>query len=71
MDAFLLRKFPGRTLEELDAMDWPRFMRAMEADGVMRVEEARDAQIRDKVKPTPDTWKRIVEHDRLYKSSKG
>jgi hypothetical protein len=35
IDAWWIRTF-GRPLEELDAADWPRLMRAMEADRIWR-----------------------------------
>lgn len=37
LDAWLLGRFPGRTLEELDGMDWGRFSRALEAGQIERV----------------------------------
>lgn len=37
IDAWLLTRFPGRTLEELDAMDWARYSRALEAAQIERV----------------------------------
>lgn len=68
LDAFLLRKFPGRTLDELDQMDWPRFLRAMEAEAIIRVEEKRSAFFRGDVKTmSEDEWTMIVEHDELVK----
>lgn len=51
MDAWLLDTFPGRTLEELDGMDWIRFMRAQEARNVMAVESVRLDVIRKRTKP--------------------
>lgn len=38
IDAWLLRKFPGRTLDELDCMDWFRFQRATEAQHLIDLE---------------------------------
>ena len=37
IDAWLLQRFPGRTLDELDTMDWGRYSRALEAAQLERV----------------------------------
>lgn len=37
----MLQRFPGRTLDELDQMDWPRFWRAMRAQDIMDAEQKR------------------------------
>ena len=68
VDAWLLEAFPGRTLDELDAMNWPRYLRAREAQNVESVEKARQLQISGKLKAEdlqPETWESIKRHDQL------
>lgn len=49
-------------------MDWPRFLRAMEAEGILRVEEKRSAFFRGDLKTmSEDEWTMIAEHDDLVK----
>jgi hypothetical protein len=68
VDAILLRKFPGRTLEELDAMNWPRYMRAMEAERIMQVEEKRLALLGGHIKSmSADEWELIAENEELLR----
>ena len=67
MDAWLLRKFPSRTLDELDEMDWPRYLRAMQAEKIEAIEERRKLFMANKIQPdelTADEWEAIREHDR-------
>ncbi|MFZ1755038.1 MAG: hypothetical protein WBO46_14945 [Caldilineaceae bacterium] len=68
MDHWLLRNFAGRTLEELDAMDWPRYLRALDAASVERVEERRQRQIAGELgedKLSASEWETIRAHDEL------
>ncbi len=68
IDHWLLRNFPNRTLEELDAMDWPRYLRALDAASIERVEERRRRHIAGEMgeeKLTDQDWEAIREHDRL------
>jgi hypothetical protein len=65
LDAWLLREFPGRTLEELDGMDFGRLWRALAARAVLKAEEARENQLAGKYKPTAAEWREIVRNDRL------
>ena len=62
----LLRKFPGRTLDELDRMDWMRYQRAMEAQRVIDVEGRRAAFTAGNLEEldTAD-WEAIRLHDQL------
>ncbi len=62
----LLRKFPGRTLDELDRMDWMRYQRAMEAQRVIDVEGRRAAFTSGNLEEldTAD-WEAIRLHDQL------
>ena len=43
IDWWLLQKFPGCTLEELDSVDWLRLQRAMEVDRIVESEQRRIA----------------------------
>ena len=64
-----MERFPGRTLEEIDAMNWPRYLRAMEARNMAGVEDARKAQINGDIKASDMDqliWQAIKEHDRIY-----
>lgn len=69
IDAWLLRRFPGRMLEELDRMDWPRYLRAVEVMQIQDVEAQRTASINhggiDKLPPA--VFKVILQHDRLLR----
>lgn len=68
IDDYLLEMFPGRTLEELDGMDWLRLQRALDARMVRRVEEQRQAYLRGDLKSEQipvDRWALIKEHDEL------
>ena len=62
-DARLMARFPGRTLEELDSMDYGRLMRALSAGHVEAVEMRRALYLADKAKPTDDEWAAIRDHD--------
>ena len=68
LDAWLLQAFPGRTLDELDKMDWPRYLRAREAQSIEQVEKVRQMQMDGKLKAEdiqPETWESIKRHDQL------
>ena len=69
-DNYLLRHFPGRTLEELEHMDILRWMRAMDARNLESVEEIRQEQIKGKKKASEipsKVLKQFMEHDELFK----
>jgi hypothetical protein len=68
-DAFLLQRFPGKTLEELDGIDWGRLMRAQQVRHIDQVEEMRELYLKSKYKPTPDEWASVLRHDRLLRES--
>ena len=57
---------PGRTLEELDGMDYGRLIAAVETDRIDTVEDKRrmwlDGAIKDEAM-TEDDWKAIQLHD--------
>ena len=62
----MLQRFPGRTLEELDLMDWGRFARAIEAEAMQNVEVRRRQHLADpKLKLTDEEWVAIERHDRM------
>lgn len=50
IDSWLLEMFPGRTLEELDGMDWYRLQRALQVKHIRHVEEMRQQLKTGKIK---------------------
>lgn len=73
-DALLLRAFPGRTLEELDAMDWGRWRRAVEAQTRLDVEALRVRYLAGDLKAgdmPAGVWAMIQEHDALVGDEDG
>ena len=65
LDDWLMDLFPGKTLEELDAIDFPRLLRAQAARRIGRVEVLRALQMKGKATPSTRDWQAIVQHDRL------
>lgn len=65
MDSWLLELFPGKTLEELDGVDFGRLLRALAARETVRVETLRELHRQRKAKPTAAEWQAIQRHDRL------
>lgn len=68
IDSWLLKRFPGKTLDELDTIDWPRHLRAWEAESIERLEERRRQQIAGEIPAdslSADEWERIKAHDAL------
>jgi hypothetical protein len=64
----LLRTFPGRTLEELDEMDWGRWQRAVEAQMHLDVERVRERILAKEIKASQvprAVADMILEHDDL------
>jgi hypothetical protein len=57
----------GRTLEELDGMDFGRLWRALAVRGVLKAEEARELQLQGKHTPTPEEWRAIRRNDRCQR----
>lgn len=73
-DAYLLKAFPGRTLEELDGMDWGRWRRAEEAQLHMDVEHIRATAFENKrtFSELPEAVLRLIqEHDALLGDDDG
>lgn len=66
-DAWLLNRFPGRTLEELDNVDVLRLLRAVRVLEIDRVEALRKVALdRDASKHLDKAdWIAIRRHDRL------
>lgn len=65
LDDWLMELFPGKTLEELDGIDFPRLLRAQAAKRIGRIELLRALQMKGKAMPTGRDWQAIVLHDRL------
>lgn len=64
----MIKSFPGRTLEELDTIDWPRYMRAVAAVEMDRIEEKKASVLAKYLEPkqvSPKDWESIQEHDAL------
>ena len=70
IDAWLLRKFPGRTLDELDQMDYARYLRALEAPEIRDIEQMRKVYLSKNApkEQDADIWAAIRNHDRLLGS---
>lgn len=60
-----MQRFPGKTLEELEGLDWPRLMRAIDAGETLRIEDVRENKIRHNAKVTPEDWRAVIRHDDL------
>lgn len=69
LDAWLLKRFPGRFLEELDTlMDWNRFLRSLEAERAEQIEVRRSLYLAGKLKAddiSTDEWEVIEAHDAM------
>ncbi|MBP8291229.1 MAG: hypothetical protein KAX65_00560 [Caldilineaceae bacterium] len=71
-DALVLARFPGRFLEEIDAIDWVRHNRALAAQNIIDAEDAwRDLRAHKGSKPTPELARVIAEHERLLRKAMG
>ena len=67
-DSRLMARFPGRTLEELDQMDYGRLMRAFAAGNAEAVEMRRTLYLADKAKLSDDDWAAVRDHDELVEA---
>lgn len=68
LDHWLLERFPGRTLEELDGVDWLRLERAQEVGRIINAERKRQQWLDQKLTAesiTDDEWREIERNDRL------
>lgn len=71
LDWWLMGKFPGRTLEELDRVDWLRLQRAIEVGRIVDVEQKNALIIDGKLDGdtlTGEEWQAIRRHNRLYEA---
>ena len=64
MDAWLLKRFPGRLLEEIDEMDWLRYSRALEAQYVDDIEDLRISGGNDL---STEQWQEIKNNDAIWR----
>lgn len=58
-----MREFPGRTLEELDSIDFGRLWRALGCRALLRAEDVRELYLEGKYQPTPEEWRQIRRND--------
>jgi hypothetical protein len=68
IDAHLLKAFPGRTLDELDSMDYGRYRRAIHAQSVMDIEDVGRLLTAGKVeasKIAPEVLEALRNHNAL------
>lgn len=68
IDSFLLSLFPGRTLEELDNIDWPRLLRALKVKSIGETEQTLLSFQQGLVQQTSITakqWEQIRLHDQI------
>ncbi len=67
-DYQLLKQFPGKTLEELDTIDWLRLRRANEVGRVIDLEQRRKLWLEEKLSDdtfTAQDWRDIAINDEL------
>lgn len=67
IDAWLLTAFPGRTLDELDRMDFPRWMRAREVVELDRIEQLNLDYLAKRAKPSTAEWRKIRQHNNWWR----
>ena len=69
LDYWLMQKFPGRTLEELDRIDWLRLQRALEVGRIVEL-EAKNTLVTEGKLPTESLtsreWAQIQRHNALF-----
>ena len=68
-DWWLLQKFPGRTLEELDGIDWLRLQRALEVGRIVELEGKNTLVTEGKLPAeslTDQEWRQIRRHNALF-----
>jgi hypothetical protein len=68
VDYWLMQRFPGRTLEELDSVDWPRLMQAVDVEHIVAIETKRKQFTSGRVKRKDVTnyeLRQFDRHDRL------
>ncbi len=68
-DWWLMQKFPGRTLEELDGIDWLRLQRALEVGRIVELESRNTLVLEGKLPAenlTPREWTQLKRHNALF-----
>ena len=68
LDFWLMQKFPGRTLEELDRIDWLRLQRALEVGRIVELEAKNTLVTEGKIPAeslTAREWAQIQRHNAL------
>ena len=69
LDFWLMQKFPGRTLEELDGIDWLRLQRALEVGRIVEL-EAKNTLVTEGKLPaeslTSREWAQIQRHNAIF-----
>ncbi len=69
LDWWLMQTFPGRTLEELDRIDWLRLQRALEVGRIVDL-EAKNTLITEGKIPaeslTAREWSQIRRHNAIF-----
>ena len=68
VDSWLISRFPGKTLEELDQMDWARYMRAVEVENLRNLAMKHGRYLNGQADITDHEWAIIAE---LTKGSDG
>ncbi|MBK8798315.1 MAG: hypothetical protein IPM07_19185 [Anaerolineales bacterium] len=68
-DGLLMRLFPGKTLEELDNIDWPRLMRVLQVRQIEQIEQRLPGFFQGKWQPTAAEWRLIQRHDRILEKN--
>lgn len=74
LDWYLMQKFPGRTLEELDTLDWLRLQRALEVGRIVELEQRHVLVMNGKLKADALNaweWAQVRRNTALYEDSGG
>lgn len=69
VDAYLLQQFPGKTLDELDQMDWARYNRALRARYITDIEDTAKLYKSHKIQAkdvSATKWERIRQNDEMF-----
>ena len=64
-----MQKFPGRTLEELDNLDWLRLQRALEVGRIVEIESKNTLVTEGKIQPdalSAREWTQIQRNNGLF-----
>ena len=66
LDWWLMQQFPGRTLEELDGIDWLRLQRALEIGRIVNLEAKNTAVTEGRGQFTQREYRQIERHNALF-----